>query len=75
MIKLVLVNLIFALLLAVFVITSQSNEAWLALITSWCLAEAWLSKDKSILWWQWLLLFICLGALDVFVVLYAQALG
>lgn len=69
MLKLVLVNLLFALLLAVFIVLPiQENWAWLGLITCWCLAEAWLSRDTSITWWQWTLLFLCLGLLDVAIV-------
>jgi len=65
MYKLILINLVFALLLVWFLIEPiRSNWAWLGLITSWCVAEGWLSRDPSIRWWQWTLLFICLAGLD-----------
>ncbi|MGI9275810.1 MAG: hypothetical protein ACR2PT_13325 [Endozoicomonas sp.] len=70
MIKLIFVNLAFALLLAAFLLLPvTSNWAWLVMIALWCLAEGWIARDSSIRWWQWLLLFIVLGALDVGLVL------
>lgn len=63
---LILINILFALgLVSFLVLPVTDNWLWLIFISSWFVAEAWLSKDQSILWWQWALLFICLGALDV----------
>lgn len=63
---LIAVNLAFALGLAAMLIAKITNNYyWLAFITSWCVAEGWLARDHSIKWWQWALLLISLGILDV----------
>lgn len=73
MLRLIFINLLFALGLAFFVIHPITNNwAWLALIAAWCIAEAILSKDTSIKWWQWLLLFMVLGLMDVAIVFYLR---
>lgn len=66
MFKLIFVNLVFALLLLVMLLQQMSNNwLWLGFIALWCIAEAWLSKDQRIKWWQWLLLFASLACLDL----------
>ncbi|MRI33335.1 hypothetical protein EOPP23_10100 [Endozoicomonas sp. OPT23] len=68
---LVLVNLFFALGVGAFlVIPVTSNWAWLGLLFSWCVAEGWLSKSASLKWWHFTLLFIVLGAGELWLLQY-----
>ncbi|WP_461534894.1 hypothetical protein [Spongorhabdus nitratireducens] len=69
---LILVNLLFALVLGIFLILPvTSNWAWLVLIVSWCVAEGWLSKNASLRWWHFALLFSVLGLLELGIIFYA----
>ncbi|BDY07026.1 hypothetical protein [Ferrimonas sp. YFM] len=68
---LIFVNLLFALALGAFLLLPvTSNWAWLGLIVSWCVAEGWLAKDANLKWWHFGLLFLVLGALELFLVLH-----
>ena len=69
--SLILINLFFALIMAVFLILPvASNWAWLGLIIAWCVGEGVLARDHSIRWWQWLALFVVLGSLEVGLVMW-----
>jgi hypothetical protein len=63
---LILVNLAFALgLVTMLIVGITDNRIWLGFIAAWCFAEALLTRDQSIKWWQWLLLLAGLGVLDL----------
>lgn len=73
MARLIVTNLFFALLLAIFLLQPiTSNWAWLALIVCWCTAEGWLAKDTRIKWWHFALLFAVLGSLEFALVYYVS---
>lgn len=70
MARLIIVNLLFALGLAALLVGGLTdNRLWLGFIIAWCIAEALLARDQTITWWQWSLLFLVLGMLDLAIVL------
>ena len=69
MAKLILVNGLFAAILVIFLIAPiTSNWAWLGFIFVWCWCEGLLARDPSVKWWQMLLVFVALGAIDFVIV-------
>ncbi len=66
MVRLISINLLFALgLMALLLGHIADNYIWLGFITAWCVAEGILSRDLSIKWWQWTILFLALALLDL----------
>lgn len=69
--KVILVNLLFAAALAYLLANKvTSNHVWLVFMTGWCLAEAFLAKDKNVKPWQWGLVLGGLCLIDIAVVFY-----
>lgn len=67
---LISINLAFALGFAAMLIAKISNDYyWLTFLTAWCVAEGVMARDHSIRWWQWALLLIALGCLDMTILL------
>lgn len=71
MFMLITVNLVFALgLVGLLVGNVVNNYVWLAFLALWCVAEGALARDPSIRWWQWLLVLVGLGCLDIILFLF-----
>ena len=69
MAKLIAVNAFFATILLVFIVMPvTSNWLWLGFIFSWCWSEGVVAKDAAVKWWHMLLVFVVLGAIEIYLI-------
>jgi len=69
MLRLMILNVFFAAILLVFIVTPiTSNWLWLGFIFIWCWSEGVIAKHASVKWWHMLSLFIVLGVIEFYLI-------